>query len=372
MSYWLDEPAPEIPRRTLDGAPHVAVVGGGVTGLSCALVLAEAGLRVRLHEARAVAEGASGRNGGFALRGTAAPYPVAVETVGREAARLLWRRTEETIDAIEERAGDAFVRTGSLRIANDDEEASELREELDALGGDGFDAEWLDGSEVRPSGRFTAAIFHPHDAALQPGRWVRRLAVLAAEAGADIREGSRVSSLGELDAEHVVVATDGYPSGLLGDVENLIIPTRGQMVATEPLAERLFSCPHYARHGFDYWQQTPDGRLLAGGFRDASLLDELTTDETTTPVIQDALETFVSELAGRPVEITHRWARLFGLVMDFLPVVGKVPGHESAWIAAGYSGHGNVLGFLCGELVAGAILEQSPPELALFDPARLL
>ncbi len=372
VPYWLDEPAPALPRRQLDGPPHVAVVGGGVTGLACARVLAEAGLRVRVHEARRVAEGASGRNGGFALRGTAAPYPVAIETVGREAARLLWRRTEEALDEMEPLAGDAFRRTGSLRIANDDEEAAELREEFDALRADGFAAEWLEGGDVQPEGRFVAAIHHPPDAALQPGRWVRRLAVLAAEAGADIQEGSHVASIDELDAEHVVVATDGYPSGLLGEFENLVIPTRGQMVATEPLTEILFTCPHYARHGFDYWQQTPDGRLLAGGFRDVSLMDELTTDERTTPVIQAALEAFVTELAGRPVEITHRWAGLFGLVLDFLPVVGPVPGEDRVWIAGGYSGHGNVLGFLCGELVAGAILGQRPPELALFDPARLI
>lgn len=372
VPYWLDEPAPPLPVRTLDGPVDIAVVGGGVTGCACALVLARAGLRVRLHEARAVAEGASGRNGGFALRGTAAPYPVAVETVGSEAARLLWLRTEEALDAMEELAGDAFRRTGSLRIANDAEEEAELREEYEALLAHGFRAEWRDGSELRPEGRFVAAIFHPPDAALQPGRWVRRLAVHAAEAGADIREHSHVASLDELDAEHVVVATDGYPSGLLGELESLIIPTRGQMIATEPLGEQLFSCPHYARHGFDYWQQTPDGRLLAGGFRDVSLLSELTTDEVTTPVIQEALDRFVAELAGRPLAVTRRWAGLFGLVLDFLPVVGRVPGQDRAWIAGGYSGHGNVLGFLCGRLVANAILGRSAPEVALFDPARLL
>ena len=350
----------------------MAIVGAGVTGLSCALTLARAGLRVRVHDARRVAEGASGRNGGFALRGTAAPYPVAVETVGREAARLLWKRTEDALDEMELLAGDAFTRTGSLRIANDHEEAAELHEELAELHADGFAAEWVDGSELRPTGRFVGAIFHPPDAALQPGRWVRRLAVLAAEAGAEILEGSRVESLADLDAEQVVVATDGYPSGLLGALESLVIPTRGQMVATEPLAERLFDCPHYARHGFDYWQQAPDGRLLAGGFRDESLLEELTTDERTTPVIQSALEAFVTELAGRPVEITHRWAGLFGLVLDFLPVVGRMPDNDRTWVAAGYSGHGNVLGFLCGELVAGALLGQMPPELSLFDPSRLL
>jgi glycine/D-amino acid oxidase-like deaminating enzyme len=372
IPYWLDEPAPPLPVRTLDGPVDVAIVGGGVTGCACALALAEAGLRVRLHEARAVAEGASGRNGGFALRGTAASYPVAVETVGREAARLLWRRTEEELGEMEELAGDALRRTGSLRIANGAEEETELREEHDALLADGFRAEWVEGSELRPPGRFVGAIFHPGDAALHPGRWVRRLAAHAAEAGADIREHDHVASLDELDADHVIVATDGYPSGLLGEFENLIIPTRGQMIATEPLGEQLFTCPHYARHGFDYWQQTRDGRLLAGGFRDVSLLSELTTEEETTPVVQDALEQFVAELAGRPLEVTHRWAGLFGLVLDFLPVVGPVPGHDRVWIVGGYSGHGNVLGFLCGRLVASAILGRPAPEVALFDPERLL
>ena len=63
---------------------------------------------------------------------------------------------------------------------------------------------------------------------------------------------------------------------------------------TEPLAERLFECPHYARHGFDYWQQTPDGRLVLGGFRDLDLASEYTDEEATTPAIQDALEAFAA------------------------------------------------------------------------------
>jgi D-amino-acid dehydrogenase len=53
-----------------------------------------------------------------------------------------------------------------------------------------------------------------------------------------------------------------------------------------------------------------------------------------------------------------------------LPLVGRVPGRDRTWVAAGYSGHGNVLGFACGELVAGAILGEPAPQLELFDPAR--
>jgi gamma-glutamylputrescine oxidase len=368
-SYWLAEPAPPIPERHLDGLPDAVVVGGGVTGCAAALALAEAGLRVRLHDAREIAGGASGRNGGFALRGCAAPYDVTAESIGRGWARRLWQLTEEALDRLEFLGGDAVRRTGSLRLAADNEERDALRVEYELLREDGFAAEWIDDPI---GGRFRAAIFHPLDAALQPARCVRRLAVLAAERGVEIREHSRVNSLGAIEADLVLVATDGYPSGLLGAIEGLIVPTRGQMIATEPLPERLFECPHYGRHGFDYWQQTPDGRILAGGFRDWALESEFTAVEETTPQIQGALESFVAELVGRPVEVAHRWAGIFGLVLDFLPVVGRVPGEERVWVAGGYSGHGNVLGLLCGELVARAMLGREPPELALFDPERLL
>ncbi len=119
-SYWLDEAHDPVPGARLDGTPDVAVVGGGITGCSCALALAEAGLRVRLYEAREIAGGASGRNGGFALRGGAAPYPVMVDSIGRERAASLWRWTEEELLKLADVAGDAFRPTGSLRIAEDD------------------------------------------------------------------------------------------------------------------------------------------------------------------------------------------------------------------------------------------------------------
>ncbi len=297
----------------------MAIVGAGVTGCSCALTLADAGLRVRVHEAREVAGGASGRNGGFALRGAAAPYDVVRAELGERAASL-WRLTE---GALERLAG-------------------------------------------------LAGIFHPPDGSIQPARWVRRLAVQAAEAGAEIREHDPVTALEELDADQVVLATDGYTHGLLEMLDRAVKPARGQVVVTEPLGDEYFACPHYSRHRYDYWQQTPDLRLVLGGFRDTAPEEESTAEEATTPGIQARLESFARELVGRAPKITHRWSGIFGVTEDRLPLAGLMPGYDGLWVACGYSGHGNVLGLACGDLVASAILARPAPELQFFDPERRL
>src|SRR5947208_13300461 len=143
-SYWLAENRPRLDVPRLDGRADVAVVGGGVTGCACARVLADAGLRVRLHEAREIASGASGRNGGFALWGGALPYDTARERLGSESARELWRLTERYVDRMAELAGDAFRRTGSLRLAADRDELTLLEAECETLREDGFDVEWRD------------------------------------------------------------------------------------------------------------------------------------------------------------------------------------------------------------------------------------
>ena len=150
----------------------------------------------------------------------------------------------------------------------------------------------------------------------------------------------------------------------------MVRATRGQVLATEPLPERSYERPHYARGGFDYWHQLPDGRLVLGGSRDASLATEETDVEETTELVQGRLESLVEQLVGYVPRVTHRWAGIWGTTPDLEPLVGRVPGRENVWVAGGYSGHGNVLGLACGDLVARAILGEQPPELELFDPAR--
>jgi gamma-glutamylputrescine oxidase len=366
-SLWLKEPHDGLPRSRSEGRAEVVVIGGGVTGCSCALTLAERGVRVGLYEAREIAGGASGRNGGFALRGAAAPYDEARRDLGDERARQLRELTERSLDRMEELAGDAFRRVGSLRLAFDGDERDALRREHDALRDHGFAVEWVDELEPPLDQLYLGAILHPGDGSLQPARWVRRLAAHAVNAGAEIREGERVT-IEELEADAIVVACDGFIPQLLPELP--VRSTRGQVLATEPLREQRYGRPHYARGGYDYWQQLADGRLVIGGNRDASLGTEETEVEETTSLIQHRLEALVEQLVGHRPEVTDRWAGIWGTTPDLVPLVGEV--RDRVWVAGGYSGHGNALGLACGDLVARAILGEAPPELELFDPARIV
>jgi glycine/D-amino acid oxidase-like deaminating enzyme len=372
-AYWLAQPLPRVPAGSASSPVDIVVVGGGVTGCSCALTLARGGLRVRLLEAREIAAGASGRNGGFALRGLAPSYDGACQSFGRDAAVALWELTERALDRMAELAGDALRRVGSLRLAVDVPERDDLRREYEALREDGFDAEWLDPLPAALGRLFAGGFVHPGDGALSPALWIRRLAGHAAAAGAEIVERSPVdrAAVEALDADAVVIAVDGMTDALVPELAYAVAPVRGQVLATEPLPERLYERPHYARGGYDYWQQLPDGRLILGGRRDTSLGTERTAVDETTPFIQDQLDAFATELIGRPPAVTHRWSGIWGQTADLLPLAGPLPGSERIWVAGGYSGHGNVLGFACGDLVAQAILGRRQPELAFFDLARL-
>jgi glycine/D-amino acid oxidase-like deaminating enzyme len=365
-SYWLDaDPAPSFSSRGGAGRVDVAIVGAGVTGCAAALRLARSGVRVRVHEARFVAAGASGRNGGFALRGGAMRYDLAREAYGADAARELWRWTEDAVDRFVELGGDTVRRVGSLRLAADEAEREAIRLEYEALRADGFAAQWID----RPLEPFRAAIVHPQDAAFDPARFTRRLAAAAAAAGAEIVEGSRVASVEELDAERVLVATDGLGGGLLPELDAVVHPARNQVLVTEPHGEERFPRPHYARHGHAYWQQLPNGRVVLGGFRDADPETEATGEHAGNPVVEEALDGFLRETLRVDAPVAERWSGVFGLTADMLPLVGEL--RPAVWASAGYSGHGNVMGVACGQAVADALLGRAVPDaLQLFDPRR--
>jgi gamma-glutamylputrescine oxidase len=390
--YWLDERYE--PRPPLDGPAEVdvCVIGGGVGGLSCARRLAQHGADVLLLEGRTVAAGASGRNGGFLLAGAAAFHVDARERYGRAAARRLYAHTlkaQEDFYALAEElgAGDAVRRVGCLRLAASGEEALHVLRHLDALREDGFPAERVEGDALPPVLRRigSLACLTAHDGALQPARWIRTLARAAERAGARICEGSPVDGPvpapgegelrtpgGAVRARHVVVAADGALPRLVPEYGDRIRSRRLHMVATAPLVERVLEPVVYARWGYEYFQQTLDGRIALGGFGDVDGEESYTDVEEGSPAIWARLERYIHEQLGlAAAQVTHRWVGVVGYGDDGRPFVGPVPGREGLHVLGGYSGTGNLVGYVAGTAVADRIATGHSDDVGLFAADRV-
>lgn len=367
----------------------VAVIGAGVTGCACALRLAAGGAEVALLEADQAAAGASGRNGGFASAGTGLGLADAAALIGMPATLALVRATGAALDEMLALAAGrddpgAIERTGSLWIAAADE-ADDLRTAVARLRGAGF--ECREAPELVPlpmRGRYTHAAVFPLDCRLDPARFVRALAAAAAAAGARIHERSPVEAIepepggwrvrtptGQITARAVVVACDGRTPRLVPELAGIVYPVRGQMLATEPLPDTVITLPTHCDHGFVYARPTRDGRLAIGGCRSADLEAEYTDDQRPTAPVQAALERFMRERMGLDgARIEHRWAGTMGFSADLLPVVGELPGRPGLHVACGYSGVGNVQGFVCGGLLAEALLGRPGPLVGSLSPGR--
>jgi gamma-glutamylputrescine oxidase len=378
LPYWLDEPY--VPRPPLEGDVEVetCVIGAGVAGLSCARRLARHGIDALVLERDTVAGGASGRNGGFLLAGLAPFHNDAINLYGRDWARRAYARTlavQEEMYALAAELGvaDAVRRVGSLRVSASEEEAEHVRRHAAALTEDGFPAQLLERDELPPSLRRSAfnACLTDHDGALHPARWIRALAADAERAGARIHEGCEaeapVAAPGEgpvrapfaVLAQHVIVAADGALPALVPLYDGRVRARRLHMVATAPVAERLTDHLVYARWGYEYFQQRPDGRILAGGFGDLDGEASYTDRPDGDPRIWERIERYLSEDLGVSAEITHRWTGTVGYGEDRRPVVGPVPGRPGLWVAGGYSGTGNVSGFLAGQQLADMVADEA-------------
>ncbi|MCP4807943.1 MAG: FAD-binding oxidoreductase [Proteobacteria bacterium] len=393
LPYWLDPlvaPATPLPG---DVSCDVVVVGAGLCGTSAALRLAQAGVDVRLLEARQVAMSATGRNAGFLLQGTCERYDRAVEIMGRDRARRIHSWTLDNHDriaaCIEEHGIECgYRRAGSLQLGGSALEDQELRVSAALLREDGFDAQLLEGDDVpqvfRGTGR-QVAVHMVADGELDPARFVRGVAQAAQAAGATIHENTRVTSLdasapgdvrvetehGVVSASLVIVATNARASDLLPWFEGNVDPVRGQMLATAPLP-RLFDRPIYANHGYDYWRQDEYGRVVLGGWRNLDADTEVGHAEVLNPRIQAKMRAFLEQFPwDQPLEITHQWSGIMGFSKDGLPLVGPAPSVAGAVVGTGFTGHGFGFAFLAGAALADLVLEGTHPFCDDLDPRRL-
>jgi gamma-glutamylputrescine oxidase len=361
---WVDPADSQYPALRGTVEADIAIIGGGLTGVGAAYGLRDSGASVVLLEDRTLASGASGRNAGFVLAGPAMLFGQACDLVGFEEACALWRLTVENnrlmASLVDEYAIDCeYVRRGSMSLAISDDEMGLLIATSNRMVEAGFNASIVTRDDLpRPFDRlYVGGMYYPGNGEINPGAFVRGVARAVSQT-LQIFERSRVLEIrsgnphvlltpdGEVRARVVIVATNAYTTRLVPAAP--IVPTRGQVAATQPLNRAVVPFPMYANHGYQYWRQTSDGRLVVGGWRDLDIPTEVGMDERLHDEIQGSLEGFCHEIGGKDATIEHRWAGIMGFTPDALPLVGEVPDEESIYIAAGYSGHGVSMAFICG------------------------
>jgi gamma-glutamylputrescine oxidase len=311
-------------------------------------------------------------------------YHETVERWGRERAVAVHRATlaaqAEMLEvATAVRARSHFRMTGMLRVAMDATEAEDVRAHAAALQADGFAAEVVDAEHLPPPlvRESRLGLYFHHDGGVQPVRWLRTLAAaLEREHGVRIFEGTRATALspdvvtdggGRVSCERVVVAMDGGLAALVPAARD-VRPRRLNMLATEPVPF-AFECPVYARRGYEYVHQTPDGRIALGGFSDLDGDASWTDREEVSAPVQARLDAYLrDELGTRDARITHRWAGVVGYAENPLPRAGEVPGTGGRVLAlGGYNGTGHVQSWAAARAVAAqAVGEAAQTPYAAF------
>ena len=366
----------------------VAVVGGGLAGLSAAIELADRGYRVVLLEARQVGWGASGRNGGQAIAGLACEQDVIEAQLGLDEARRVWAMTMEALDLIGQRRArfgiDCDWRAGYLSLAVNARKGAELQAwQARMAQAYGHDTQWIAPADIGQwiaSPRFHSGLHDPRSGHLHPLKYSLGLARAAASLGVTIHEESAVTRLvpgptvrletpqGVVRASHVLLAGNVYLQGIAPMLEPRIMPVGTYIVASEALPPELArslvpsgSAVCDTNFVLDYFRPTVDHRMLYGGRVSYS---------TATPMnlaasMQRRMARSFPQLGKTAVEFA--WGGFVDISMNRAPDFGRMDHllrlgrHEAAadwrqvYYLQGFSGHGLALTGLAGKLVAEAL-----------------
>ena len=387
--FWTQALRPVAwPRGVGRVSAEVAIIGGGYTGLSTALRLADRSVDVALFEARTPGWGASGRNGGFCCLGGGRlgrsrtinalgpdawsdwcdAQKMAVQWVDRvivEHALEVERHSNgETVLAHSARAM-ADLRADAQNITQDFAVTPTLHEASD-LRGQGL------------SGPFHGAMTLPIGFALNPARYHAGLAGAAQAAGVQLYQQAPVTRITahatgyrldgpdlQCDAQKVVLATNGYSSEDIPDwLRGRTLPVMSSIIITRPLTHSEMQAQGWtsdqmaydSRTLLHYFRKLPDNRFLfgmRGGLR--------ATPGAEAAIARKIRKDFYTMFpAWRDVEITHAWSGLACLMSNLSPFCAEVPGHSGLFAGLGYHGNGVAMASYTGRLLGDLVLGETP------------
>jgi len=379
-------------RAALSGREEadVAIVGGGLAGLTTALELARAGTKVALLEAESVGFGASGRNGGLVSPAFAGGDEAIRARVGPEAARALHLLSIEGVERLRATIRDLSIDSAGLvpglfslrRFDRADDMKAHVAEFADVYG---YELAYLDRAALAEhvtSPRYFHAIHDPNAFHIHPLNTARAIAAEVERLGGRIYEGTPATgaalagptkqvetAAGRIEAPRVVIATGGYTGALVPRLRRAVLPIATYMMATEAAPDLIASairtraCMYDDRRAGDYYRLVEGGRRLLWGGR-------ITTRAADPAGIARELRremlTAYPQLAELRTELS--WSGLMGYARHLMPQVGEMaPG---VWHITAFGGHGLNTTAIAGKVVAEAILGESD-RIAMFAPFGL-
>jgi gamma-glutamylputrescine oxidase len=376
-SYYVATANPMPEHARLRGAlkADVCIIGGGYTGLSTLLHLAERGFDAVLLEAARVGAGASGRNGGQIGSGQRQDQRTLEAWCGEARARALWELGEEAKATVKEltlrHAIDCELKPGILGAAWKPQHADWLRENVDHLERRyGYrHARFVPADEMADmlgTTRYFGGALDLDAAHLHPLNYALGLARGAIGAGGRIFEHSRVTRIGKgprplaeteegtVEARHLVLAMNGYLGRLEPRLAGKIMPLNNFIVATEPLPEararsliRDDVAVFDTKFVLDYFRLSADRRLLFGGGE--SYRQQFPDD--IAALVRPCMLRIFPQLEG--VRIDYAWGGRLAITRNRMPHFGRPA--ADVFVAHGYSGHGVGMATLAGKLIGEAV-----------------
>ncbi len=386
--FWWDTiTTAVIESQTLPVAVDVAVIGGGITGLSAARVLAKGGARVAVLEAQTIGWGASSRNGGMVLTGLKLSAATLMARYGRELSRDLFRASLAAVDAVEEvvqleRIDCDFRRDGHLALASKPAHFARFQELASTLARDfGHEVRLVTRADLAQeigSDAYHGGLVDPASGSINPARYVDGLARAARRAGALLHEATRVDGMqrqggrwrlsttrGGIEASEVLVATSGYTGAATPRLRRRIVALGSYVIVTEPLPQPLAHeisprnrMMYNSRHFLHYFRLTPDRRLLFGG-RARFVPETESTVIASAEVLRRGMLEVYPQLSS--IRVEYAWGGTLDFAFDTMPHAGRT---EDCYYALGYAGHGvalaGLLGARVGEAIAAGGIEANP------------
>lgn len=369
---------------------EICIVGGGLAGLTAALELARSGRSVAVVEARRVAWGASGRNGGFVTPGYATSLSAIERAVGTAQSDELYRLSIEGMEIVRRNIDDLNIREaepkpGIMRVVRYDggaglEAFRDLQERKF-----GRRLRYLRKDEVRAlllSDKYHAALLDEEGFHFHPLNYARALAREIVRLGGRICEGSPVLSCdfeggrkrlqtpdATIEADHVLFTTGGYTGEVFAPLQKAYIPISTYVLLTEKAPELIGSAIRTRagigddRRASDYYRLVDDGsRLLWGG----RITTRTTDPRDISRLLRKEMVTTYPQLADLKVEIA--WSGLMSYARHLMPQIGQYkPG---IWYCTAFGGHGMNTTAIGGRVIAEAIKGESERS-KLFAPFGL-